>query len=287
MANVRDERAARMRFNEAAAMEQSWDILNPADPNAAGRAASRGDREGQHVSFHLERRFSVPWRDEEQLIEVARLALKADYFHKAVPVLTPHVYRLANFVNDSKLVILPGEATVYQEADFVGCANLPLVAIGEQFTAGFGVDPQLQVQRDLVEKAKSVQGGNHVLKFDYRVLVSSYKSEPVKLQLWDRLPYSEADSVGVTFISAKPDLSKDAEYLRDQRPRNLLRWDLTVEPGARGEKALSVAYQFSLAVDRQLVIPPPAQPAGKSSGQGLPSPADSMKMLERYDLKLE
>src|SRR5260370_33908688 len=86
---------------------------------------------------------------------------------------------------------------MYLGTDFVGRANLPLVAIGEQFTAGFGVDPQLQVQRQLVDKSRTMQGDNQVLKYDYRILVSSYKTEAVKVQRWDRLTPSATDFVGV------------------------------------------------------------------------------------------
>ena len=36
-----------------------------------------------------------------------RLDLEPEYYYKAVPVLTSHVYRLANLVNKSKHVLLP------------------------------------------------------------------------------------------------------------------------------------------------------------------------------------
>ena len=85
-----------------------------------------------------------------------------DYYAKAVPVLTPHVYRLADLVNGSEYVLLPGEATMYVGSDFVGRMNLPLVAIGERLTVCFGVDPQLQVARQLVRKQRTIQGGNQV-----------------------------------------------------------------------------------------------------------------------------
>jgi hypothetical protein len=50
--------------------------------------------------------------------------------------------------------------------------KLPLVAAGEPFIAGFGVDPQLQVSRRLVHKARSVQGGNQVtiyVNYEFRL----------------------------------------------------------------------------------------------------------------------
>ena len=143
---------------------------------------------------------------------------------------------------------------MYQGSDFVGRMPLPLVAVGEEFTAGFGVDPQLQIQRQLVDKAKTTQGGNQVLKYEYRILVSSFKSEPVKVQVWDRLPHAEAESVNVNLVKATPELSRDAIYLRESRPNNLLRWDLDVEPGRSGEKAMPIAYEFRMELDRQMAI---------------------------------
>jgi hypothetical protein len=132
--------------------------------------------------------------------------------------------------------------------------DLPLVAIGEQFTAGLGVDPQLQVQRQMIDKSRAMQGGNQVLKYDYRILVSSYKAEPVTLQVWDRLPHAENETVGVSLGKAEPEMSSDPVYLREQRPNNLLRWDLKVEPTMSGEKAKVVKYDFKMELDKQMTI---------------------------------
>ena len=40
------------------------------------------------------------------------------------------------------------------------------MAVGEQFTAGFGVDPQLQVQRQMTDKSRTTQGANQALRYD-------------------------------------------------------------------------------------------------------------------------
>ena len=243
-------------YNEAAALEQQRDLLQTRDEVLAkkGRLGRSAADEGPSVTYHLRSKLSVPSRNDEQVIEVAKIDMIPEYYFKAVPVLTPHVYRLANLVNKSEYVLLPGEATMYLGADFVGRMNLPLVAIGEQFTAGFGVDPQLQIQRQMVDKARATQGGNQVLKYEYRILVSSYKPEPVKLQVWDRLPRAENETAGVNLVKTTPEISTDSLYLREQRPHNLLRWDLTAEPNMNGEKALAIQYEFKLELDRQMLI---------------------------------
>ena len=165
-----------------------------------------------------------------------------------------HVYRLADLVNKSSHEFLPGEATMYQGSDFVGRMQMPLVAIGEEFTAGFGVDTQLQIQRQMIDQNRSTQGGNQVLKYDYRILISSFKTEPVKLQLWDRLPKGDTEAIGIHLGKVSPDLSKDAVYLRESRPNNLLRWDVDVPANCNGENAYPVTYDFRMELDRQMAI---------------------------------
>jgi hypothetical protein len=244
-------------INDAAALEQTTDLLATVEDFKKQKAATMSRipaGEGPSITYDLTSKLSIPSRNDEQVIEIARLEMSPEYYYKAVPVLTSHVYRLADLKNTSKYVLLPGEATMYIGSDFVGRAELPLVAIGEQFTAGFGVDPQLQVQRQMLDKNRTTQGDNQVWRYEYRILVSSYKPEPVKLQLWDRLPHGETESVGVSLVKTAPTLSTDAIYLRESRPQNLLRWDLTVEPGKNGEKAMAINYEFKLELGRQMVI---------------------------------
>ena len=265
-------------INEAAALEQTEELLAAQkDEPVAGEplAPVVVSHEGPSVTYHLRSKLTVPSRNDQQLIEVARIELAPDYFYKAVPVLTPHVYRLANLTNASEHVLLPGEATMYVGTDFVGRMNLPLVAIGERLAVGFGVDPQLQVARQLVRKQRNVQGGNQVHTYEYRITVSSYKAEPVRMQVWDRLPRAEAEAVVVSLEEPKPKLSADPTYARKDRPENLLRWDLAVEPGTSGEKAATIDYQFKLEYARDVSI---ASLKPKNSDRGttvdtLPPPA--------------
>jgi len=213
-------------------------------------------REGPTVTtYRIATALTVASRPDAQVLEVAKIDLKPDVYFKTVPILSPHVYRMAEMVNKSEHVLLPGEATMYSGSDFVGQTVLPLVAVGESFTVGFGVDPQLVVQRSMVDKmAGPPAAATNSSGTTTRILVNSYKTEKVKLQVWDRLPYAENDTVGVALLKTAPELSKDALYQREQRPNNLLRWDLVVEPNSHGEKAAAVNFEFKLELDRQLTI---------------------------------
>lgn len=255
--NSRSTKDSSEIFNYAGALEQADElVLADEFKRRAGEPITVAPREveGPSLTYPLKGAFSLTSRSDEQVLEIARLELPGELFFKAVPVLTPHVYRQARFVNKTRMVLLPGEASMYFGGDFVGKHNLPLVAMGEQFTVGLGAEPQLQVARKLVDKTKAMQGGNQVLKYEYRILVSSYRSDKVKLQVWDRLPMTEGEAVGVTPGKIVPELSQDPFYVREERPRNLLRWDLEVNPDANGEKAMTISYDFRIELDKQMTI---------------------------------
>jgi hypothetical protein len=258
---VEAQKEAERLLNEAAAIEQNLDLMRSREEVLLANTkktpivnVGAAGTDGPSVTYHLTSKLTVPSRGDEQVIEVVKLKLAPKYYYKTVPVLNTHVYRLADLCNKSEHILLPGEATMFQGTDFVGRMPMPLVAIGEEFTAGFGVDTQLQVQRQMIDQTRSTQGGNQVLKYDYRILISSFKNEPVQLQVWDRLPKGENESVGVTLIKTAPELCKDGIYMRESRPNNLLRWDVEVPSNISGEKALAINYEFRMELDRQMAI---------------------------------
>lgn len=260
--NLNNFRDGNGGLNSAAALQQTDELFLPPttglDDGRGGFGGGAGgfgrSTEGPSVTFHLTSHFSLPSQQDEQLLEISRLQITPKYFYKAIPVLTPHVYRLADLVNSSQYVLLPGEATAYIGSDFVGRMQVPLVAIGDKFVAGFGVDPQIQVTREMVKKNQVVQGGNQVHELQYQIRASSFKSTPVNLQVWDRLPRGETESVNVTLLSSVPSLSTDVDYVRVDRTSNLLRWDLAIEPGANASNAETIDYSFKMEYDRNVSL---------------------------------
>lgn len=249
-------------LNRAAASDQAEE-LRVADAPGSGPPSAAKDGPGAVVTFTVAGRLDVPSRRDPQLLEVARVELPAEYYAKAVPVLTPRVYRLARLTNKGDLVLLPGEATVYVGGDFVGRMRLPLVAAGEPFLAGFGVDPQLQVGRRLVRKSRTVQGGNQIFTYEFRFALRNYRPGPVQVQLWDRLPKPQGEAVAVNLVKTSAELSTDAMYQRTARMDNLLRWDLEVPPGTVGDKPMDLNYEFRLEYAKDL-----PQPRFDSGGLG-------------------
>jgi hypothetical protein len=154
--------------------------------------------------------------------------------------------------------LLAGPIAVYLDGRFVGRSEIPTVARGQTFVVGFGADPQLRARRELVERSETVQGGNRELSFKYRLVLENFKQEAAAVRLLDRVPYSDRPAeVRIKLGEMKDSLSTDPLYVRTEKPKNILRWDLTVPAGATAEKAKLVEYGFAVEFDRNLTVSVP------------------------------
>jgi len=219
------------------------------DDDAMARAS-----EGISVDYQLAGRLSLPSRTDRQLLQIASLPMKGQFNKVAVPVLTNYVYEEASIANESKMVLLAGPVLSYVAGQFVGHNQIPTVAIGENFTVGFGIDSSLRVSRELLDKSENVQGGNRVLNFSYRLSIENFSGTPAAVRLMDRLPTGKDTEVRVTPGTMTQELSKDPTYVQQQRKKGILRWDIEVPAQATGPKAMTLDFQYKVEYDRQMSI---------------------------------
>ena len=240
-------------LNVFAGEEQVLELTQKTDVLKAGKKKIMR-LEGVSVTYQLPHSVNLASRTDEQILQIAAVRLPAHFTHRAAPVLTDFVYEEISAKNTTSYVFLPGSYNAYLNGEFVGRGSIELIASGEEFGAGFGVDPQVQVAKELISKTEHVEGGNQVSEFTYKLTVSNYGEKAIRLKLEDRMPYSPDGSVQVKLLEAKPEISLDAEYRRTKLSKGLLRWDLEIPAQAINEKEIMVTYRFRMAHDKQLTI---------------------------------
>jgi hypothetical protein len=233
-------------------------VLELVAKEATGGGSTLGDSAGVSVTYDLPGRTSLPSRADQQSIQIATLGMTGDFYKLAMPVLTSYVYNQATVTNQTKMVLLAGSVASYYNDQYVGAASLPTVAIGEQFTLGFGIDSSLRATRQLVDKTDSTQGGNRVLTFNYRLAVENFGSTAATVRVEDRLPNSKNNDVKVTLgpTSKEPTGQPIGPASADaaKRQAGILNWSLDVPAQAVGDKAKTIDYQYKLEFDKQLSI---------------------------------
>lgn len=247
---------AQWRMNRAVTRNQFAELGAASGDLSMLRELFKQQTSALSVNYPLDGKVSLASRDENQMVQIAKLELPAEFHYEATPLLTEYVYRYAELTNDSALALLEGGANVYRGGEFVGKANLPMVARGQKVMVGFGINPQLRATREFVSKKESTQflGGNKEIVYWYRLVLENYSADPAVVRVLDRIPVqTEAIQVKLGALEDPP-LSADVQYVRMLRPQGILRWDVTVPAKSAGESARLVEYSFQLEFDQNLHV---------------------------------
>ena len=205
--------------------------------------------------YTIEQAVSLPSRREQQLVQVFDAKLPGNLYYVATPLLSSFAYREAELTNNRKTGLLKGPAMIYLDDRFIGRSQIPSIASGQHVVVGFGADQQIRTRRELLDKADEMQGGNRRMTFTYRLVIANFKSEAVKLRLFDRLPFTgQSTDVAVQLNKPGFPISNDGLYARILKPRGILRWDLEVPAERFGEKAFDVEYSYSTEFDRNQML---------------------------------
>ena len=212
--------------------------------------------EGVSVMYRIPGKITMPSRSDQQMITIATINAKADFTLVATPLLTDYVYLQAQISNDSDTILLPGAASMYRNGEFVGKSDMKLVTIGQTFTAGFGIDSQIQVTREFTDKKIETLWGNRVDEQEYSISISNYKDTPVKLRLLERLPYTKNPNIEILVKEMSHELSGDSEYVRTDKKKGILRWDLDLKPNITNADAKVIKYSYTMKYDNDMRIKP-------------------------------
>ena len=147
---------------------------------------------------------------------------------------------------------------------------LPLVARGQRFLTGFGMNSQLRASRELTEKTDRTVGGNREQKYHYRLTLENYGEQAVMVRLYDRIPapMDRADIRGTLGEMSDP-LSEDPLHLEREKPHGILRWNIELAANSARATARKVEYEYTLEFDRKLMVvtPDAAGEAEKAKAQ--------------------
>ncbi len=239
------------RANDSAASVQ---LIELSERLSELRLMDEGGEEDLSIRYELATPISVVSRRDAQMVPVLQHQSPADFYHVAVPILTTSVFREAELANATGRDLLGGQVNVFLDGEFKGRTEIPSIARGRTFTLGFGVDGQVKARRTLVDRREDVQGGNRRLSVTSDIIIDNFKQEAVKLRLRERMPFMEdTTNLRVSVGEMSQALSTNADYLRYEKPKGILRWDLEAAPGSL-EKSTSLRYTYSLEFDKSLTL---------------------------------
>lgn len=215
------------------------------------------DQDGEDdlsIRYELPSPVTLVSRRDAQMVPVLHHQSPANFYHVSVPILTTSVFREAELANTTSRDLLGGQVNIFLDGEFKGRTDIPSIAQGRTFTLGFGVDGQIKARRTLVDRREDVQGGNRQVAITAEITIDNFKQEPVKLRIRERMPFMEDDAkLRVSIGETSHVLSANADYIRYEKPKGILRWDLEAPPGSL-DKSTALRYTYSLEFDKSLTL---------------------------------
>ncbi|HEX6122594.1 MAG TPA: mucoidy inhibitor MuiA family protein [Ktedonobacterales bacterium] len=214
-------RAMRMHSmaSAAGAAEGAADALTAAAPMAlaaefapAKLAGAEVERSGTAQVYRLPGRNGIPADGAPHTVGLGEDALPSQLEYVAAPVIAEGAHLRAQATNATGRVLLPGELHVFQLGatgeEYVGATRLELTPEGADLTLYLGVDSNIAVKRELVErdtdKGILLQSGIRKVTIGYRVTLANHTGAPQRVILKDVLPVPQHERVKVKTLDFRP-----------------------------------------------------------------------------------
>jgi uncharacterized protein (TIGR02231 family) len=223
----------------------------PPLPIAARDAAARLQASAYTAAFTAAGRVSLPSDGSQKSFVLGRVVVQPTLSLKTAPSVDPTAYVEAHFVDSEDAPILPGRVVLTRDGAFVGEGRVGFVAPGDGADLGFGGDDKIKVDRAPIDRMENEPTWFSQNKIETRAFVTSVRnlhSFPIKVQVIDRMPFSEDAAIVVELESSTT--APTDKQIGDKR--GVMGWTLDLKPGEA--KDVRFAYSLKWPADRQIAI---------------------------------
>ena len=210
-----------------------------------------------NVTYTLPGRVDVPSdANADRRLQIGDTSLEGTLVHLAVPSKTDEVFLMAEALNPGPYLLLPGPTSLFVDGGFVGRTGMPTTAPGEPVRLPFGPLPSITTTRSVKTKqaTKGLFGDTSQFLQDVTIVLKNSSDQPVTVRVIDHKPVSENEKIKVSIDNLSQPLSVDPEYVRDEKPKGILRWEVVVPANAVGDKATSLTWTLDVRWPKSMAI---------------------------------
>ncbi|BCL80340.1 hypothetical protein ccbrp13_28050 [Ktedonobacteria bacterium brp13] len=198
------------------------------------------EQSGTALVFRVGRNIDIPSDNSPHKTTIAYDEFPCAFDYVCAPGMEELVHVRGIITNTSERVLLPGEAQIFMESEYVGSTRIKQTANNEQFKIFLGIDDSIKVTRKLIEH--TVDKGGILLQNDirrttyaYRITVHNYAQVTKQIVVRDRLPIPQNERIKVRTQSITPQPTERTKLEQ-------LTWEFALP--TNGER--SIEYHFTV-----------------------------------------
>ncbi|MFP1642929.1 DUF4139 domain-containing protein [Pontitalea aquivivens] len=161
---------------------------------------------------------------------------------EAVPSRDATAYLVAETVNDSGQVLLPGPATLFVDGAMVGQSHLPLTAAGDDLRLGFGAIDGIVLERRVPDRTEGDRGvitRSNELTERAVLTIRNLTDQDWPVRVIDQVPYSEQEDLVIRHTARPAASETDLDG-----GRGILAWDVALAAGETQEITLETTLTW-------------------------------------------
>jgi len=202
------------------------------------------------ANFQVPGRASIPQDGSSKTVTLTQRKTEATLAARTVPEMEQKAYLEAGFTHDEEAPLLAGRVALHRDGTYVGMGQFNLVAPGDKVELGFGADDRIKVSFAPVKRRENDPtwlGQTRTDQREFRTVVKSLHTRPVKVTVLERIPFSENSGITVETIAAQTTPPTEKQ-VGDRR--GVASWTFDLAGGA--EKEIKLAYRIKWPGDREL-----------------------------------
>lgn len=187
--------------------------------------------------FTLANKQSISSDDASHYVTVRDLSIPAKIQHYAVPRASPHVYLVADIINNSDYDLQSGEVRIFNNNTYVGTSQINIASTSDTLQISLGIDQGVYVKRERRDfGANQWLGAYRQETFDFSISIRNNKPVPIEVKLLDQIPISTEKQIEISLLK-KDNAAYNAE-------KGELAWQVRCAPGKTETRDFSYRIRY-------------------------------------------
>lgn len=197
------------------------------------------------VVFDIDLPYDINSNGKPHSVALKEFSQPANFKYYSVPKIDGDAFLMAEITDYEKLNLLPGEANIIFENNYVGKSFIDPNATTDTLNLSMGRDRKITIKREKVAEQTGTKfiGSSKKQTFTYEIRLRNGKKEAVDLLLKDQYPVSTDKDMEVELISsAGATVNKET---------GVLSWKLNLKPGAT--QTIRISYSVKYPKDKNIL----------------------------------
>jgi uncharacterized protein (TIGR02231 family) len=213
--------------------------------SGAGRFTEVNNNTSTNAIFDIRIPYTISSNGKENFVEIQEYSIPANYSYFSIPKLDQDAFLVADLIGWDKGELLPGNANVYFENNYVGETYFDSRIIDDTLSFGLGRDNNITIKRkqvkDLTEKG-NLSGNSRKITRKYEIDIKNTRKAAITLELEDQIPLSTNAELTIEVLD-----NTGAMY---DKETGKLTWKLTLNPG----ESKKLGFGYSVKYPKKYVL---------------------------------